>query len=273
MNEITVGFGTHEHSTSALEWASRLAQRAHAHITVLSVFHPTYVELSPDGHRRYLADRQRQVETIVTGAGHDDFDVVTLEGDATAELLRFSHDLGADLIVVGHHESMAPGGFGERGAADQLLRSSTIPFVVVGDQAPLPELDKPFPVVVGIDGSDANADAAKAIGVLTEAVGATVIPVFAVNTGASTTRDHYGSRLLHEDEARAVAATFSSAEPLRTVNEMPVQGLVDVARTEAAGLIAIGTRGHWGVVDLLAGQIARHVIDRAPCAVLVSPHH
>jgi nucleotide-binding universal stress UspA family protein len=54
-----------------------------------------------------------------------------------------------------------------------------------------------------------------------------------------------------------------------------LQGLADDAIIEAAkrlriDLIVIGTHGHQGLSRLFAGNVATHVVSRAPCAVLTA---
>lgn len=273
MKNIVIGFGSHDSSLHTLEWAARLAKRTGAHLYVLNVFHRTYAEMSPETHDELLAKRRDRIDEIVNRVDHGDTEIVVIEGEATDELIRFAHAKDADLIVVGRTDSMAPWGFGEHGTAEALLRHSDVPFVVVNPASPLPALDGHLAIVVGLDGSQANADSIKTIASIvadSEAVG---VPVLSINTGASTTRDHYGSHLIGEDEARAVAERLPGDQPLRMINESPVAGLIDAADDVDAFCIAIGTRGHRGLFDLVAGQVSRHLIHTSDRAVLVSPHN
>jgi nucleotide-binding universal stress UspA family protein len=272
MNHIVIGFGSHESNTHTLEWAARFASRADARLTVLNVFHRAYIEMSPTTHDRLLEERRELIVSTVSRAGHGDLEIAVAEGEPVEELLRFSTNAGADLIVVGHTETMAPGGFGQHGAAEELLNHSQIPFVVVGEKAPLPAIGGPLTMVVGVDGSTANADSVASIADIATDVGARVVPVLSVNTGASTTRANYGSHLLHQDEAEAIAARLPGDEELWLLNEAPVQGLIEAADEVDACCIAIGTRGHRSLSDLLAGQLSRRVIEHAERAVLIAPH-
>jgi nucleotide-binding universal stress UspA family protein len=145
--------------------------------------------------------------------------------------------------------------------------------VVVGDATTLPPADGQLTIIVGVDGSGANADSVNTIARIAGELGARTVPVLSVNTGASTSRDKYGAHLLHEDEAAAIAARLPNSEPLETINAGPVDGLIDAATEWNADLIAIGTRGHRTLTDLFAGQVTRHLIDHSPRPVLVSPHH
>ena len=49
----------------------------------------------------------------------------------------------------------------------------------------------------------------------------------------------------------------------------PRHAIVDRARTERADLIVVGSRGRSGMVQLLLGSVASHVVTHAPCSVLV----
>ncbi len=273
MRKIVVGFGTHDHSNRALEWAAVLAARAGADVIVLNVFHQAYAEMSPDVHAELVAARRNQISRIMQESGHERFEVVIRSGEALDELVRFSEDLAADLIVVGRHESMGPGGLGEGGAAEELLRKSRIPFVVVHDSAPLPIANEPMTIIVGVDGTSANAESVDGIARLAADLGARTVPVLSVNTGVSTTRQLAGAHLLHQDEAEAIAKRLPNSESIEILNESPVQGLIDAATDWNADLIAIGTRGHRSFTDLFSGQISRHVIDHATTGVLIAPHH
>ncbi len=273
MRKIVVGFGIHDHSNRALEWAAMLAARTGAGVAVLNVFHPAFAEMSPDVHAELVAERRQQISRIMEESGHDDFEIVVRSGEALDELVRFSESVAADLIVVGRHESMGPGGFGEGGAAELLLRKSHIPFLVVHNASSLPTGSDPLTIVVGVDGTSANAESVNGIARLAADLEARTIPVLSVNTGASTTRLIHGAHLLHQDEAQAIAEALPNSEPIEILNEGPVHGLLDAATNWNADLIAIGTHGHHSFTDLFSGQISRHVIDHATTPVLIAPHH
>jgi nucleotide-binding universal stress UspA family protein len=238
-------------------------------LTVVSVVHPTFSEVSHELFGQMAAEREAHIRL----AAGDDAELVLREGEAAPELIRFASGAHPDLLVVGRHDSMALGGFGDEGLFESLLRHYPLPFAIVPDRAPLPPPAEPMTIVVGVDGSDANAESVRLIGELSKSIGARTIPVFAVLTMASTTRNHYGSRLVHQSEAEDIASQLPDAEPLQTPNEDPVRGVLDVVGWEKADLIAVGTRGHRSFGDLFSGQYVRHLVDHAPVAVLVAPHH
>lgn len=276
MNKIVVGFGSHEHSTSALEWSACIAKRTKQKVIVLNVLHPSFSEFSPDLYYQLLTDQQAHIERIMKRRGHANFQVVVHDGEPAHELERYAMLSHAALIVVGHRGSSAPGGFGEHGAAEHLLRTSTVPFVVVRPDTALPPHDHDFTIVVGVDGSEANADSVTAIAQLAESLYAHTIPVMAVKPGSSTGRgafNRHGALMVDQDDAEAIVSKLPNNEPIETPNCGPVDGLLLVADERNADLIAVGTRGHLGLSDLFAGQIGRHLITRSHRPVMIAPHH
>ncbi|MFV0523414.1 MAG: universal stress protein [Acidimicrobiales bacterium] len=273
MKQIIVGYGAHPHSAQALEWAAELARRVNAQVTVASVYAPTYSEMSTDEHRRHVNQREQEITDVLGRVGPADVDSVTFDGEGASDLLDYAREHQADLIVVGHHDANGPGGFGENGASETLLRHSEIPFVAVGhDGTYRSHLDGPVTIVVGIDGSLANEVAVDWIAGLAAELDATTVPVLSVNTGASTSRGHHGTHLLDEKAAGEVARRLPGSPPLENINEAPVAGLLDAAEEHDAAVIAIGTRGHFSLDDLFSGQITRHIIHRSHRPVLVVPH-
>lgn len=76
-----------------------------------------------------------------------------------------------------------------------------------------------------------------------------------------------GLELLQRDVAAATAAGIR-AEFTQTGGE-PSVVICDVARTWAADLIVVGSRGRSGLSELLMGSISNYVMHHAPCSVLV----
>ena len=49
----------------------------------------------------------------------------------------------------------------------------------------------------------------------------------------------------------------------------PREALVEVARTERADLLVVGSHGRTGLTKLMLGSVSSHVVTHAPCSVLV----
>lgn len=81
-----------------------------------------------------------------------------------------------------------------------------------------------------------------------------------------------------EDARRALDAVVSATAgddaglvDAVTVNDLPVDGLLDQART--ATMLVVGSRGRGGLKGLLLGSTSRTVIERATVPVVVIPLH
>jgi len=49
----------------------------------------------------------------------------------------------------------------------------------------------------------------------------------------------------------------------------PRQTLLDVAQSERADLIVVGSHGRSGLAKMMLGSVSSHVVTHAPCSVLV----
>lgn len=129
-------------------------------------------------------------------------------------------------------------------------------------------------VVVGVDGSDLSRHALSRAAVEAIAHGAQLEVVHAWNFLDQHGPDfdpHYG-----EDKARAmvdqiVTEVLGDDRPSGTrlvmVNDHPAPCMVEAAR--GAFMVVVGARGLGGFKGLVLGSVSRHVVQHAPCPVLV----
>ena len=131
--------------------------------------------------------------------------------------------------------------------------------------------------VIGTDGSETAARAAKRAGDLARATGATVHVVCAYSkTSGANFRigsDEYMATSLTSAEqiADQQAATFRAQGVEATsaaMDEKPADALINEAERLEAELIVVGNRRMQGVSRLL-GSVANEVAHNAPCDVLV----
>lgn len=76
----------------------------------------------------------------------------------------------------------------------------------------------------------------------------------------------------HEDlvaRARGALEPCGMATTTRVVQGDPREVLVDIARTEGADLVVVGSHGRTGLAKLVLGSVAAHVVGHAPCSVMV----
>ena len=132
-------------------------------------------------------------------------------------------------------------------------------------------------IVVGVDGSEHSAkalrwaiDEAKLRGVRVRAVLTwSYLGQSDAVLGAGTTDDD-AQRALRAVIASAAGGDAGLVDPV-TVNDLPVDGLLEQART--AELLVVGSRGRGGLKGLLLGSTSRTVVERATVPVVVIPLH
>jgi nucleotide-binding universal stress UspA family protein len=125
----------------ALDLAVDFARRYEAELVAVSVAHsPAHAETEGDraesvgAARRYLEETLDAVADRAERAGVP-LEHVVIEGHNPAEdLLRYAHDHGIDLIVVGHHRNRRPGRFLLHGLAERMIANAAMPVVVVSDE-------------------------------------------------------------------------------------------------------------------------------------------
>lgn len=134
--------------------------------------------------------------------------------------------------------------------------------------------DGPYPVVVGIDGSDVALDAAQwAVG---EAM-ARDVPLRMINTAnTSRTKSDWvieGPEAVYGEAAlrTAAAAVAATGEPVKLETEVlwgpPANALI--AESRHAAMICLGTVGIGAVARAVLGSVAVAVAERAHCPVAV----
>lgn len=149
------------------------------------------------------------------------------------------------------------------------------------------EIRKIGRIVVGVDGSAGSRSALRWALDLAGMTGAGVTAVAAWTVGGhldwTVRMTNYGLITLPEtpsrDEVRA-AVEESVADVIKAIAGSPDQvtrqvreGHATTVLIEAAAdadLLVVGRRGHSGLASLL-GSVSRHVVDNAPCPVVVVP--
>lgn len=201
---------------------------------------------------------------------------VLVANRAAPALLELLRERRAEVLVAGTH---GVGGLKRTllgSVSHQLLEHAPCSVLLVRDW---PKRDGPRVVVAGLDGSGAAtavvAMAQRAAAVLSaklvlaHAVDERILPhasLDATHALRAWAREQ-GQRIL--DEARA-----SVAAPLETVVDDLREGratheLVALCEERRPVLAVVGSRGLHGFKSLLLGSTARHLVNHAPCPVLV----
>jgi nucleotide-binding universal stress UspA family protein len=141
LQQILIAWDGSRPARRAFDLALDLARRYDAELVAVSVAHsPAHAETesdraeSVDAARRYLEETLDGVRERATRIGVP-LEHVLVEGDApAADILRYAHEHGFDLLVVGHHRTRRAGRFILHGLAERMIAEATLPVLVVGDE-------------------------------------------------------------------------------------------------------------------------------------------
>ncbi|HEX5740985.1 MAG TPA: universal stress protein [Pilimelia sp.] len=281
---VVVGVDGSAVSRAAARWAATLAVQRRAPLHVVSAYTQVASYALPYGPLPVVEPGTGEVTAHlaadVAGGLRRRWPGLAVEervevGGATAVLIEASR--GAQVLVVG---SRGAGGF------TGLLLGSVSSQVAAHAHCPVAVLhrgedtavDRPGPVVVGVDGSPRAAAAAVLAAREAHRRGRQLVLIHA---WATTAYAPLSSRYPQFEEAAArsadavlahAAAAVARAVPDAEVVRRPVRAgaadaLVDASRE--AALVVVGSRGRGGFVGLLLGSVSQPVLHHAHSPVLV----
>ncbi len=138
--QILIAWDASRPAVHALDIAIDLARRYDGEIVAVSVAQaPTHAETREDRDESVAAAREHLEGTLGEVRDRADRVGVPLEhviitGSHPAEdILRFAHDHGTDLVIVGRHSSSRAGRMLLHGVSDELARSAQLPVLIVGE--------------------------------------------------------------------------------------------------------------------------------------------
>jgi nucleotide-binding universal stress UspA family protein len=279
---LVVAYDGSEPAGAATELAYELARRRGARLTLAYVLelpgpYPDLPQAAP-GIERAEEDWRRRLAALAAGAPDGasvDAEVLVANkaGPALLELLR---EHRTEVLVGG---TQGVGGLKRTllgSVSQQLLEHAPCSVLLVRDRPPL---EGPRTVVAGVDGSGATPAVLAVAGRAAAVLSAQLVLAHAADelipSFASIDQEHalrswareQGQRIL--DEARA-----SVAAPLDEVTEDLREGratneLVALCNERRPMLAVVGNRGFHGFKGLLLGSTARHLVNHAPCPVLI----
>jgi nucleotide-binding universal stress UspA family protein len=213
-----------------------------------------------------------------------------LDGNVADAIREHAQARGADLIVMTTHGRGPFSRFWLGSAADQLVRRSSIPILLVHPSEKAPELatkSTPRRVVIPLDGSalaEQILDPAVSIGRLMGA-GYTLLrivePIMSVGYDPVTyAYEVVDERHLAQQKQEAQIYLDRVAERLRQqslqvethvrISHQPAVGILEYASNQEDSWIALATHGRRGLSRVLLGSVADKVIRGATIPVLIS---
>lgn len=138
---ILIAWDGSEVALRAFDVAIDVTRRYDAELVVVSIaYSPAHAETasdreeSADAAHRYLQTTFGEVADRADRAGVS-VEHQIVEGETPARaLVDYAHEHGFDLLVCGHHRSHRAGRLLLRGVTQELLRTATIPVLIVSDE-------------------------------------------------------------------------------------------------------------------------------------------
>jgi nucleotide-binding universal stress UspA family protein len=291
-------FGEH-----ALPLAASIARAANATLHVVHIhrtLEATYAELQVfdstldqdlrKHENQYLADIKRRLERTLPGK----VAVVNREGPTTESLLKHAAEVSADVVVLTTHARGMLGRFWLGSVADEMIRQSPIPLLMVHPGGSRPDFDHdvlPRNILVPLDGTVVAERILPATTALAKLSGGTLSllrilgPMFSATPAAGMFGNPAGTMLVERlqdvhTQLRNEAATYLKgvADRLRgegfqvttevAAEDQPGVGILNHARAPI-DMIAIKTHGRRGLSRLVMGSVADKVIRGTTLPVLV----
>ncbi len=300
MDRILVPLDGSEFAEQALEPALSLAVRTGAELHLASIVSdlPPVPLASGDGDlvsrwfdeekeraRGYLEGVQ---ERLVAGGATVPVSPHVRVGPVTRSLERLCRELDIDLGVLTTHGRGAWQRTWLGSVADQLIRSGSVPLLLLRETAepPFRAADEPRHVLVPLDGSEAGETVFSVLQPLLPAEGGrvTLVSVLQQPFPLSTTYLPHAvteEALLQERRARIEEYLGEAASRLRgagvaevrtelLVGDDAARRILDFIGTEAVDLVALSTRGRGGVSRFLLGSVADKLVRGAKVPVLTA---
>lgn len=268
MAKVLAAFGVHDGAEPTLRWATGFSARAGHELIVVHAIQTVASEVDPELWNEIDAHQRADITSSVGRLTDDPFTVELLHGETHAALTTRAAADDIDYVVTGKHGMGGSGGFGGRGTAMHLLHHSSKPTIVVEGSGRLGD----GPVVVGVDGSGANAAALEVADAVAAGLGSTVVCVLCIDSHADSFVHPDGWQSPAEEAVREEMASTVGTRQLLIETGHPTSTLARVASEQHASVLAVGTRGSGGFAGLRLGRVPVQLLDHSPCPLLVVPH-
>jgi nucleotide-binding universal stress UspA family protein len=139
-SRILIAWDGSRPAEAAFDVALDISRRYQAELVATSIAHsPTHAETADDrgesveAARRYLEETFAQVRDRAERAGVTVEHVVVEGADPANDILRYAHEHGFDLLVIGHHRNTRSGRFLLHGLTTKTIDQAELPVLVVAN--------------------------------------------------------------------------------------------------------------------------------------------
>lgn len=280
MARILVPLDGSQLAEEALPWAAALARSRGDSLHLLSVYSwdEQFWEAARIDPLVVTEGARAQFESYLAGlARRPEFAGLTVTsdvrpGDPAQEVARAVGESPTAMVVLTTHGRGGFDGTGRGSVADKLVRTLTVPVVVVPPHVAVAPIQS---VAVPLDGSFESETALPFARTVAGQAGANVHLLSAVDPeltwhfpepGGTTAQEHLRERAESYLEGRR-----ATGETVDVPTGKPASVIVEHARNRNCQLIVMGTHGRSGAVRLDLGSVADDVVRKAACPVVLVP--
>lgn len=269
----------------ALPYALRVASATGARLILMHGYAPLVITKEPDFDVQAFAGRLRDGRAVVpyTATAGIEIEAVThdIYADKVAEgICETIVDQGAELVVMSTHGHGGLGRWLYGGVADQVIRQSPVPIVLVPVTCDHVWEDAALRILVPLDGSAFAEEVLEPVTKLASGLKAELLLVGAAGPieygyadGVPFTRSGFDAALRETNEyLEGVAARLRSEGQTVTVDaETGRAGTVitNIARRRHVDLIAMSTHGRSGMARAALGSVAGELLQRSTVPLLL----
>jgi nucleotide-binding universal stress UspA family protein len=236
-----------------------------------------------DAALKRIAEVHRELTRVLKaeiGEHADEVEVFVPVGDPARQIHDCAEAWQAELVVLGRPEHA-------HGLLARLFKPNVVDKVVRWASCAI-LVTRPSPgtrrIVVGTDFSDPSMPVLAAAADEQRRTGASVYAVHCVPPASfmpigdpaagvmpAVAWEEIEEAMRHKLEECSREAGLRAAPQIVALSAS--DGLVQIAKDLSADMVIVGTHGRKGVARLAFGSVAQHVVDHAPCPVLVVPLH
>ncbi len=266
----------------ALPYAAKLAKSLGAHLTLLRAVPATATGAAASTDAETPAQAEAYLQSVRTRAAEaGSVETVVASGVPARVIVDAAKQRHADLIVLATHGRSGLGRWIYGSVADQVMRESPVPVVVVPATAPFAwPGDRAPRILVPLDGSDLARAALGPASELAGALHADLILVDVVEPHATAFVDPTATALIDPTPELEAAKAYLTqvAADLRAKGRVveisdafgfSASGIVDTAEEKHADLIVMASHGSAGLTRLVLGSVATGVIQRSHVPVVI----
>lgn len=285
--EYITGFDNSPAANAALRFTRRLARQTGANVVAAYVYPDVRPAPSPFGPETLIVQNADLTAAARERAGRvvehvpEDVEAFMITGTSVPhELDRLARQDQAALLAVGASHRGAVGRLLPGSTGERILHGTPCPVLVV----PANHRERDVrSIAVAYDGREGSRRALRAAAALAERLGAGLVLIGVsvpapIDVPLAPERSHDEGRVLTEDTTATLEHAAAQLRQrgfdvsIRLPIAKPGPGIVE-ACADGIDLLVAGSRGHRAIRSALEHSVSRHLVDHAPCPVLVVPHH